>query len=156
MMTKTTSHTIDTIDTIVRCKPFSAFPMAEYSVRVDADDSVRVWDDIAGHYTRCHSLSVASQRRIARKTRGTAAAEAMQDESTQSHTYTIWTDAENQEITATSLDEAVAIFADDASITTWDDLVAHVREIGDGAWVRADSKTDRACVALCFDSSEEN
>jgi hypothetical protein len=39
-------------------------------ITVDADGSVRVWDDIAGHYTRRHSLSVRSQtraRNLARK-----------------------------------------------------------------------------------------
>jgi hypothetical protein len=39
----------------------------EYRFRVEADGSVLVFDSVAGHYTRCHSLSADAQRRIARK-----------------------------------------------------------------------------------------
>ncbi len=37
-----------------------------YRAQVDADGAVRVWDSVAGHYTRNHSLS---PRRIARARR---------------------------------------------------------------------------------------
>lgn len=33
---------------------------------VDEDGSILVWDNIAGHYTRCHRLSPRTERRIAR------------------------------------------------------------------------------------------
>jgi hypothetical protein len=36
-----------------------------YRAIVDADGTVRVWDDVAGHYTRCHALT-AGQVRSAR------------------------------------------------------------------------------------------
>ena len=34
--------------------------------RLDADGSVLVWDDVAGHYTHCHSLGQSAIRRIRR------------------------------------------------------------------------------------------
>jgi hypothetical protein len=36
-----------------------------YRAIVDADGAVRVWDSVAGHYTRCHTLT-AGQIRSAR------------------------------------------------------------------------------------------
>ena len=33
---------------------------------VDADGTVRVWDELAAHYTTCHGLSAAAQQRIRR------------------------------------------------------------------------------------------
>lgn len=59
-----------------------------YRAQVDTDGAVRVWDSIAGHYTRCHSLTPAqiasAQRRsgwaaIARARRAVDAAEAQVD-----------------------------------------------------------------------------
>ena len=35
-------------------------------VMVDPDGTVYVWDEIARHYTLCHNLSRAAQRRIVR------------------------------------------------------------------------------------------
>jgi hypothetical protein len=35
-------------------------------VAVESDGSVLVWDSIAGHYTRCHSLGASAVRRIRR------------------------------------------------------------------------------------------
>jgi len=36
--------------------------------RVSVEDGVvRVWDDVAGHFTACHSISPTAQRRIIRK-----------------------------------------------------------------------------------------
>jgi hypothetical protein len=37
-----------------------------YQMLVDADGSVRVYDSIAGYYTRCHSLSETARRRARR------------------------------------------------------------------------------------------
>ena len=42
-------------------------------VIVEADGSVLVWDEVAGHYTRCHSLSRRAERRIARSVADRAA-----------------------------------------------------------------------------------
>ena len=36
---------------------------------IEPDNTIRVWDDVAGHYTTCHSLSVAVERRIVRAAR---------------------------------------------------------------------------------------
>jgi hypothetical protein len=56
-----------------------------YRAQVDTDGTVRDWDSVAGHYTRCHSLTPAqitsAQRRsgwaaIARARRAVDAAEA--------------------------------------------------------------------------------
>lgn len=35
-------------------------------VGIDHDGSVHVWDDTAGHWTTCHSISARSQARILR------------------------------------------------------------------------------------------
>jgi len=51
---------------IARAKAFAGRPVGEYRFRVDADGDVLVWDDIARHYTRCHSLSESAIRRIRR------------------------------------------------------------------------------------------
>lgn len=38
---------------------------ADQDIMVSLDDStVRVWDDVAGHYTLCHSLTKSQQRRL--------------------------------------------------------------------------------------------
>ena len=63
MMTTTTQ----TSEARVTCKPFTAFARGAYRVRVLADGTVQVWDSVAGHYTRCHSLSAAAQQRIRAK-----------------------------------------------------------------------------------------
>lgn len=52
---------------IVRCKAFSGQGVKNHRVMVECDGSVLVWDVIAGHYTRCHSLSKSTQRKIAKK-----------------------------------------------------------------------------------------
>jgi hypothetical protein len=57
----------------VRCKAFSGEGVRSHRIMVEADKidgkhvirgDVRVWDDVAGHYTACHSLSHAAIRRI--------------------------------------------------------------------------------------------
>lgn len=52
-----------------RAKAFSTQGIREHRFLVDADGTVRVWDDIAGHYTLCHALSPAAERRIRRLAR---------------------------------------------------------------------------------------
>lgn len=49
-----------------RAKAFSGRGIGTYRFAVDAD-GVRVWDAVAGHYTRCHSLSREAEKRIVRK-----------------------------------------------------------------------------------------
>lgn len=56
----------------VRCRPWSTEGAARHRCLVETDGSVLVWDRIAGHFTRCHSLSARSQahvRRLARAVR---------------------------------------------------------------------------------------
>ncbi len=47
-----------------RAKAFSHEGVKAHRFTVAADGAVRVWDDVAGHYTSCHSLSRTAQRRI--------------------------------------------------------------------------------------------
>lgn len=42
---------------------------ARYAARVDADGTVRIWDDVADHYTTCHSLTAAQIRYIRSRAR---------------------------------------------------------------------------------------
>jgi len=51
--------------TTMTCKTFAAFTRSEYRIKVDDNGAVSVYDDVAGHYTTCHSLSVAARRRAA-------------------------------------------------------------------------------------------
>lgn len=54
---------IDMTKTItIRAKAFSGEGVRTHQVQVDGS-TVRVWDSVAGHYTLCHSLSKAAQRR---------------------------------------------------------------------------------------------
>lgn len=55
-----------TIEITARAKAFSGHGIGTHRFAVDADGTVRVWDPIAGHYTRCHSLSSSAERRIRR------------------------------------------------------------------------------------------
>ena len=48
----------------VRAKSFSGFGVQTVRCQVDQDGTVRVYDDVAGHYTACHILSASAQRRI--------------------------------------------------------------------------------------------
>lgn len=47
-----------------RAKAFRSEGVRAYRFLVEADGAVLVWDSVAGHYTRCHSLSDAATRRI--------------------------------------------------------------------------------------------
>ena len=49
-----------------RARAFAGRPIEECRCRVDADGAVLVWDSVAKHYTRCHSLTASAQRRIRR------------------------------------------------------------------------------------------
>lgn len=53
----------------IRAKAFAGRGVETIRCTVDAG-SVRVWDSTAGHYTLCHSLSPAAQRRIRRLAAG--------------------------------------------------------------------------------------
>lgn len=51
----------------VRAKAFTGYGAEWVRVMVEDDGSVLVYDDIAGYFTRCHSLSPAAERRIRRR-----------------------------------------------------------------------------------------
>lgn len=47
-----------------KAKAFSGEKAKEYSFEVDSNGTVRVWDEVAGHYTTVHALSQSEQDRI--------------------------------------------------------------------------------------------
>lgn len=47
-----------------RARAFSSQGVQEHKFGVYADGTVRVWDDVAGHYTVCHSLGESAIRRL--------------------------------------------------------------------------------------------
>lgn len=47
----------------IRTKAFASEGIRMNRVMVEADGSVLVWDSVAGHYTRCHSMSESAIRR---------------------------------------------------------------------------------------------
>lgn len=51
---------------LARCKPWKSEGVRENKILVDGDGDVRVWDEIAGHYSFYHSLSPAQIRRLRR------------------------------------------------------------------------------------------
>lgn len=42
---------------VARFRAFSGEPVREHKVVVEQDGTVRVYDDVAGHYTTCHSIA---------------------------------------------------------------------------------------------------
>lgn len=59
------------------CRPFARFGRGAHRIWVSADGEVLVYDLVAGHYTRCHSLSAGSMARA----RGIARLTAERDRS---------------------------------------------------------------------------
>lgn len=57
-----------TIEIVARAKAFSRHDrIKSHRFLVDSDVTVRVWDQVAGHYTRCHSLSQTEEHRIRKR-----------------------------------------------------------------------------------------
>ena len=50
----------------VRAKAFAGYGVEEIKALVEPDGTVRVYDDVAGYYTTCHSLSPRAEQRIRR------------------------------------------------------------------------------------------
>lgn len=48
----------------IRCKAFAGGKVAIQKIQVDDKGVIRVWDEIAGHYTTCHSLTNKTIGRI--------------------------------------------------------------------------------------------
>ncbi len=46
----------------IRARAFDEEGIRAHRCTVDADGSVRVWDDVAKHYTLCHFLSEGAQQ----------------------------------------------------------------------------------------------
>ena len=60
---KTTTLTKDQ-EVSLRCRPWPQHGrIREHRLLVDVDGTVRVWDDVGGYYTRCHSLCSNACRR---------------------------------------------------------------------------------------------
>jgi hypothetical protein len=51
----------------VRARFFSGQPIETRDVLIGDDGTVRVWDDVAGHYTVCHALTQSTERLIRAK-----------------------------------------------------------------------------------------
>lgn len=47
----------------IRGRAFTGDRLSSHRCMVSADGAVRVWDSVAGHYTRCHALSESARRR---------------------------------------------------------------------------------------------
>ena len=49
-----------------RARAFAGRPIEEVRCRLEPDGTVLVWDSVAGHFTRCHSLGKSAVGRIRR------------------------------------------------------------------------------------------
>ena len=49
-----------------RARAFAGRPIEEVRCRLEPDGTVLVWDSVAGHFTRCHSLVKSAVGRIRR------------------------------------------------------------------------------------------
>ena len=54
------------VELVARCRPWAGLGVVSARVSVEQDGSVLVWDSVAKHYTRCHSLGASAVRRIRR------------------------------------------------------------------------------------------
>lgn len=59
-----TQFATDAVQMEFRGKVFAGRGIETVDVRVDDEDVVRVWDEIAGHWTTCHSISDRNLRAI--------------------------------------------------------------------------------------------
>lgn len=53
-----------------RAKAFSGEGIRQHKFALDTAGTVRVWDAIAGYYTRCHAMSKATESRIRNLAKG--------------------------------------------------------------------------------------
>lgn len=53
-----------TIEIEANVKAFTGQGRRRHKLSISPEGTVRVWDDVAGHYTTCHSMSAATQSRI--------------------------------------------------------------------------------------------
>jgi len=52
------------LETTARCRAFTGDKIREHKIIISADKTVWAWDSTAEHFTTCHRLSRATQRRI--------------------------------------------------------------------------------------------
>jgi hypothetical protein len=55
-----------TIEIEARAKAFSGEGVKTHRFEVDPTGDVRVWDEVAGYFTNCNSLSESAKKRIAK------------------------------------------------------------------------------------------
>lgn len=58
--------TTKTREITCRARAFAGRGIENVRCRLEPDGTVLVWDSVAKHYTRCHSLSESAKRRIRR------------------------------------------------------------------------------------------
>ena len=64
------------VQLLARCRPWRAVGVGRHYVAIETDGSVLVWDPLAGHFTRCHSLGRSALARFRRHARLVRAHEA--------------------------------------------------------------------------------
>jgi len=57
---------MQSVEMVVRCRPWSGKNVQRARVMVSADGYVTVFDPVAGHFTGCHSLCESAVKRIRR------------------------------------------------------------------------------------------
>lgn len=55
-----------TIEIEARAKAFSGQGVKTHRFQVEPNGDVRVWDEVAGYFTNCNSLSDGAKKRIAK------------------------------------------------------------------------------------------
>ena len=60
-----------TFEFIARVKAFSGEKVCKNKIQIHAG-VIRVWDDVAGHYTRCHNIDPVAQLSLLRRAAGIA------------------------------------------------------------------------------------
>jgi hypothetical protein len=58
-----------TIEIEATVKAFTGQGRRNHKLSISPDGTVRVWDDVAGHYTTCHAMSAATQSRLSKLAR---------------------------------------------------------------------------------------
>jgi len=58
------------IELEARAKAFSGEGVKTHRFQVEANGDVRVWDEVAGYFTNCNSLSYSAKKRIAKLAAG--------------------------------------------------------------------------------------
>lgn len=73
MQTHKSTYQPRPVELTLRTRAFSGGRVERVRVRVGTDGTVSVWDDVAGYYTVCHSLTRQTQGYIRAQARATLA-----------------------------------------------------------------------------------